>query len=178
MAPLAYAVDGARTVLLHGGAENEATARYLEALGALHRCQRDDHGGAVAALPVLNMLLLDDPQRLRAFLGARCGRGSGLSATLSKSAYTTGLGVAELQAADASKATAALALAREHGVGAADIVAFGDNLNDLELLLAAGEARCPPDAAPEVLAAIAGRIAPTAEEGVARYLEELLAEAR
>jgi len=47
-------------------------------------------------------------------------------------------------------------------------------MNDLPLLLYAGEARCPPDAHPEVLAAVAGRIAPSAEHGVACYLQAVL----
>jgi len=169
--PVAYAPEPASSAIRHGGAPNRATERYLEALAPLHAIARDDTGASLRS-GVLSMILLDEPDRLDGLLGARCPA-LGLGYSVGRSAYTAGLGVGEVQSAAASKATAALALARELGLEASALCAFGDNMNDLPLLLAAGEAYCPPDAVPGVLEAVAGRIAPAAEEGVARFLEAL-----
>lgn len=169
LCPMAYTPAAA---LCYAGTPNTAARGYLAALSPLHHTARDDSGASLADAGVLSMILLDEPERLRAFLGERCAA-LGLVWSVGKSAYTAGLGVGEVQAADANKASAALALAHELGLGPEALCAFGDNMNDLPLLLAAGEAYCPPDAVPGVLEAISGRIASAAEEGVARFLEAL-----
>ncbi len=169
LCPMAY-TPGSR--LCYAGAPNRAARGYLDALAPLHGAARDDAGDSLRAAGALSMILLDDPDRLRAFLHERCAR-LGLACSIGKSAYTAGLGVGEVQAAEANKASAALALAGELGLGPEALCAFGDNMNDLPLLLAAGEAYCPPDAVAGVLEAIPGRIAAAAEEGVARFLEAL-----
>ena len=79
-----------------------------------------------------------------------------------------------MQAAGADKALAAVKLARGLGLRTRDIVAFGDNMNDLPLLRAAGAGYCPPGSAAEVLAGVKGRIAPPEEEGVAAFMEGIL----
>lgn len=74
----------------------------------------------------------------------------------------------------ANKGIALTALASALGVVPADTVAFGDYLNDLELLKAAGTAYAMANAHPDV-AAVADRIAPSnAEHGVITELTKLL----
>ena len=101
------------------------------------------------------MLLLDQPQRLQVFFDSHC---QGLSICLGQSAYTPGLGVGEVQAAEATKAAAARRLVAARGLEPHQVVAFGDNANDLPLLRMAGQALCPPNASPEVLAGVEGRV--------------------
>ena len=174
LAPLAYGLDGAgHTLLVHGGEPNAATAGYLAALRPLHPCIADD-GSTLDRLRGLTLLLLDEPQRIAALFAETCGGDTGLVAYLGRSAYTAGLGVGEVQAAAASKAHAARELARRAGLDASAIVAFGDNANDLPLLLLAGQAYCPPEAVAEVRERIPGRIGGPREEGVASYLEAQL----
>jgi 5-amino-6-(5-phospho-D-ribitylamino)uracil phosphatase len=174
LAPVAYGLDETeRTWLLHPSEANSPTRRYLDSLSLLHPRTVDD-GTRLSDLRGLSLILLDDPVRLAEFLAEACGPGSGFACSLGRSAYTIGLGVGEVQSEEANKGAAAVELCRSLGLAAADIVAFGDNSNDLPLLGVAGEAFCPPDAQPEVLAATRGRIACAAEEGVAAFLEARL----
>jgi 5-amino-6-(5-phospho-D-ribitylamino)uracil phosphatase len=175
LSPLAYALDGDAALLLYGGDPNEPTAGYLAALGPLHRCLRDD-GSLLRRSQGLTLLVLDETPRIAALFAARCGAGSGVAASLGRSAYTMGLGVGEVQSAEASKGHAAEKLALRLGLTARSIVAFGDNANDLSLLQIAGESFCPPEATDEVRAVASGRIASVEDEGVAAYLEALLRE--
>ena len=174
LAPVAYALDPAsRTWLLHGERLNSPTGRYVDSLAALHPHAVDD-GARLSGLQGLSLILLDDPEPLSAFLLEACGAASGFAASLGRSAYTPGLGVAEVQSSAASKGAAAAELCASLGLEPAQIVAFGDNCNDLPLLRLAGEAFCPPDAQPEVLEAVGGRIGRAADEGVAAFLEALI----
>ena len=99
---------------------------------------------------------------------------AGVTSYAGHSAYTPGLGVGEIVAPGASKALAAAWLARTLSLDLDRVVAFGDNLNDLPLLEAAGEAYCPEDAPPDVLRRVPGRIPGAAEEGVAQLIQRLL----
>ncbi len=174
LSPIAYGLDEEGTTwLLHSAQPNLPTRRYLDSLRELHQ-QAVDDGGWLARLSPLSMLLLDEPARLADFLGRACRAGSGFASSLGRSAYTPGLGVGEVQADRATKGQAALDMCASLGLSPAELVAFGDGGNDLPLLRLAGGAFCPPDAQPEVLAQVEGRIACAADEGVAAYLEELL----
>jgi len=179
LTPVAYALasdqapDARQVRVLHGARPNPPTARYLASVSPHHGLAVDD-GAALARMVPLSLILLDDHQQLVDFFERECAPLSGVTAYPGHSAYTPGLGVGEITAAGASKALAAAWLARGLGLDLDHVVAFGDNLNDLPLLLAAGEAYCPPDAPPEMLSKVAGRVAPTAEEGVAVHLERLL----
>jgi 5-amino-6-(5-phospho-D-ribitylamino)uracil phosphatase len=173
--PMAYVMPTEQqTVLYYGGLPvNEPTRQYLAAMARLLPCHIQteplfDHGA------VLSLIFLDEPQRLEAFFAAECQGRAELSASLGHSAYTPRLAVGEVQAAGADKAQAATKLALRLGLRPRDIIAFGDNMNDLPLLLMAGQSYCPPNSLAEVLAQIPRRIAGPAEEGVAEYLEQLL----
>ena len=80
----------------------------------------------------------------------------------------------DIMAATAGKGRAMAALAEEMGVGKHEILAFGDYLNDYELLQAAGTAYAMENAHPDIKA-IAHHIAPSnTEAGVVTVLRDLL----
>lgn len=83
-------------------------------------------------------------------------------------------GLLEISASGVTKATTLAKVAAEHGVAAADVVAFGDMPNDLPMLAWAGTAYGMANAHPRVLDAV-DRLAPgNDDDGVAVVLEELL----
>ena len=80
----------------------------------------------------------------------------------------------ELSAAGVHKGSALAALAGRLGIGAPDVVAFGDMPNDVAMLRWAGTGVAVANADPEVLA-VADLVAATNDEdGVARTLTDLL----
>ena len=83
-------------------------------------------------------------------------------------------GVTEVAPAGVSKATAAALWAKSIGLGLADVVAFGDEHNDLPLLTAAGLGVAMGNAADHVKAAARSVTAGNDEDGVARFLTEHL----
>lgn len=175
LCPMAYGMDrGGEVQLFHGPEPNRASRRYLASLEAFHALIPDDGGGLACTTRALAMILLDDPERIEAYFAQHCDPHPELATYPERSAYTPGLGVGEIISSAASKAEAALRLARNLGLTPTSIVAFGDNLNDLPLLLAAGRAFCPPEAHPRVLAEVPRRIGSAPQEGVATYLEDLL----
>ncbi len=83
----------------------------------------------------------------------------------------------ELSALGVSKASTLAELAAERGCTAADVVAFGDMPNDVEMLRWAGLSYAMADGHPEAIAA-ADALAPSCDQdGVAQVLERLLAAA-
>ncbi|WP_406032212.1 HAD family hydrolase [Nocardioides sp. NBC_00163] len=74
----------------------------------------------------------------------------------------------ELSAARATKAHA-VAWLRDY-LDVDQVIAYGDNLNDLPMFGAADEAYAVANAAPEVLAAATGVIGANTEDGVLRHL--------
>jgi Cof subfamily protein (haloacid dehalogenase superfamily) len=87
---------------------------------------------------------------------------------------TSGLDWVDIGAVHVSKAYALQRLCDRLGVHLGEVIAVGDNHNDLSVLAWAGAAMAPANAIPEVLA-VAHRILPAnGEEGVAALLEELV----
>jgi Cof subfamily protein (haloacid dehalogenase superfamily) len=82
-------------------------------------------------------------------------------------------GLLEVSAAGVSKATTLAELCAERGIAAADVLAFGDMPNDLEMLAWAGTAYAVAGAHHEVLAAVELRAADPVDDGVAQVLERL-----
>ncbi len=79
----------------------------------------------------------------------------------------------EISAAGVTKATTLALLCEELGVGAEEVVAFGDMPNDLAMLEWAGTSYAMANGHPSVLE-LAGHVAPANEDdGVAATLEEL-----
>ncbi|MFP5347826.1 MAG: HAD family hydrolase [Actinomycetes bacterium] len=80
----------------------------------------------------------------------------------------------EVSALGVSKASTLADLAAEHAIDPADVVAFGDMPNDLEMLGWAGRGYAMANGHPEVLAAADAIAPPCDEDGVAQVIEELL----
>ena len=76
--------------------------------------------------------------------------------------------------ADSGKIAAIRALARACGVGLGDIVAFGDDLNDIDMLKLCGVGVAVANAVPEVRGAADEIARSNEEDGVARWLSERL----
>jgi Cof subfamily protein (haloacid dehalogenase superfamily) len=84
----------------------------------------------------------------------------------------------EMSAAGVTKASTLALLAGRLGIDAADVLAFGDQPNDLPLLLWAGHGYAMGGAHPELVAAVRRRTGSVDEDGVAVVLEHLLATSR
>ncbi len=79
----------------------------------------------------------------------------------------------EISAAEVTKAATLELLCAELGVGAAEVVAFGDMPNDIAMLSWAGASYAMADAHPTAAAAATHIAPPADEDGVAQVLEEL-----
>lgn len=99
----------------------------------------------------------------------RPGLPAGLRASCSGAAFV------EVSAAHVGKAAAVAALCERLGVERADVVAFGDQDNDRDLIEWAGTGVAMGNAHPSVLAVADDVTGTNAEHGVAAYLEAALA---
>ncbi|QUH04056.1 Cof-type HAD-IIB family hydrolase [Saccharopolyspora erythraea] len=81
----------------------------------------------------------------------------------------------EVMSGGVTKAAALARVAAELGFTAADVVAFGDMPNDLPMLAWAGTAVAVANAHPDLLAIADAVTGTNADDGVAHYLETLLA---
>ncbi len=87
--------------------------------------------------------------------------------------HSNGHRLIEMSAFGVSKASSLAELCAGHGIGAADVVAFGDMPNDLPMLMWAGRSYAVANAHPQVLAAVDTKVAGNDDDGVARTIEEL-----
>ena len=127
--------------------------------------------GAVAgAVSVTKVMLITDRERIPALTDA-VARAVGAHASLvnSEPEYL------EVLPPLTSKKTAAEALAAHLGLTLADVVAFGDNLNDLELLEAAGLGVAMANSHKDVLARVHTHIGDNDSDAIARFVDGLLA---
>jgi Cof subfamily protein (haloacid dehalogenase superfamily) len=88
---------------------------------------------------------------------------------------TSGLDWVDIGLLGVTKATALARLCRQLGVAAGEVVAVGDNLNDLAMLEWAGQGLAVANAAPEVLEAADGVLPSNHDDGVAQLLERIVA---
>lgn len=86
---------------------------------------------------------------------------------------SSGLDWVEIAGPGISKAYAAERVCKRLGVAVGEVLAIGDNHNDLTVLAWAGRAAAPANAIAEVLATVQTVLPPNAEDGVAQLLEEL-----
>jgi Cof subfamily protein (haloacid dehalogenase superfamily) len=96
-------------------------------------------------------------------------------AVLTTATFSETDGLLELSATGVTKAFGLERLAAEHGIAAADVVAFGDMPNDLPMLAWAGHAVAVANAHPDVIAIADEVTASNDDDGVALVIERLLA---
>lgn len=87
--------------------------------------------------------------------------------------HSSGRGLLEISAPGVTKASALAAFCTERGIGAGDVVAFGDMPNDLPMLTWAGTSYGVANAHPLVLAAVTHTTGRNDDDGVAQVLERL-----
>jgi Cof subfamily protein (haloacid dehalogenase superfamily) len=87
---------------------------------------------------------------------------------------SSGLDWVEIGAPGISKAYAMERVCRRLGVGVSEVLAIGDNHNDLTVLGWAGRAAAPANAIPEVMAVVDEVLPSNADDGVAQLLERLV----
>ncbi len=124
-----------------------------------------------ADVPLLKLLVrhpeLEEPALLAAL-------GAALPPTVT--AATSGGRLVEITGHGVDKATGLAWLCDRWGVAAADVVAVGDNGNDVAMLRWAGRGVAMGNAHPDAVAAADERTAPCDEDGVALVLERVLDE--
>jgi Cof subfamily protein (haloacid dehalogenase superfamily) len=124
--------------------------------------------------PVLKLLAHHAEMAPDEFLAlARSAAGAYVSITRSSPTAlleVSGLGV--------SKASTLARCCAERGISPAEVVAFGDMPNDIEMLRWAGTSYAMGNAHPDVIAAASGRTVDNNEDGVAVVIERILAERR
>lgn len=82
----------------------------------------------------------------------------------------------EISAPGVTKATTLALVAAQLGVDRGGVLAFGDQPNDIDMLQWAGLAYAMRGGHPEALAAVSRQAEPVEDDGVARVLEELMAD--
>ncbi|MEU6651775.1 Cof-type HAD-IIB family hydrolase [Streptomyces sp. NPDC046900] len=87
--------------------------------------------------------------------------------------HSGGRGLLEISAPGVTKADTLSALCATRGIGADDVVAFGDMPNDLAILKWAGSGYAMANAHPSVRAAVPRHTVSNEEDGVALVLEDL-----
>lgn len=118
------------------------------------------------AEPAVKMLIRQGNDSSVLAAAAEQAAGDSVSVT-----YSTNSGLIEVAAAGVNKGAALARLAAEHGVDAADVVAFGDMPNDAEMLRWAGRSYAMADADPIALAAASDTAPDNDADGVAQVLE-------
>ncbi|MFE2913182.1 HAD family hydrolase [Kitasatospora indigofera] len=89
--------------------------------------------------------------------------------------HSGGAGLLEVSASGVTKAGTLAGLCSDRGIGADEVVAFGDMPNDLSVLSWAGAGYAVANAHPTVLSAVTRHTRSNEEDGVAAVLEELFA---
>ncbi|MEV5599938.1 Cof-type HAD-IIB family hydrolase [Streptomyces sp. NPDC052299] len=123
-------------------------------------------------VPVLKLLARHgelDPDEFLALARAAAGD----RATFTRSSPTA---LIEISGPGVSKASTLELCCAERGIAAAEVVAFGDMPNDVEMLSWAGTSYAMGNAHPAALAAASGRTVTNNEDGVAVVIERILAE--
>lgn len=90
---------------------------------------------------------------------------------------SSGAGMLEISAVGVTKSAGLELLAEHLGMTRADVMAFGDGDNDVEMLEWAGRSWAVANAVPAALEAAGNRAPSNAEDGVAQVIESLLAKA-
>ncbi|MFK4069523.1 Cof-type HAD-IIB family hydrolase [Streptomyces sp. NPDC029674] len=127
---------------------------------------------AVAEQPVLKVLAFHPGLAPDEFLVlARAAVGD--RATVTRSSPSALL---EISGPGVSKASTLELCCAERGITPAEVVAFGDMPNDIEMLAWAGTSYAMGNAHPDVIAAASGRTVANNDDGVAVVIEQILAD--
>ncbi|MFD7864048.1 HAD hydrolase family protein [Streptomyces sp. NPDC059783] len=127
---------------------------------------------AGAGAPVLKLLAHHGALAPDDFLALADGV-AGDRASFTRSSPTALL---EVSGPGVSKASTLELCCAERGISSAEVVAFGDMPNDVEMLRWAGSSYAMGNAHPAALAAASGRTATNNEDGVALVIERIVAE--
>ncbi|MEU9105882.1 Cof-type HAD-IIB family hydrolase [Streptomyces xanthophaeus] len=125
-----------------------------------------------SAAPVLKLLAHHAELAPDEFL-ALARSAAGEYASITRSSPTSLL---EISGQGVSKASTLALCCAERGISPAEVVAFGDMPNDVEMLGWAGTSYAMGNAHPDVIAAASGRTTANNEDGVAVVIERILAE--
>ncbi|MER7196497.1 hydrolase [Streptomyces sp. CB01635] len=160
-----------------GGLHHEPTYPPLhleagESVAAAEKLLAD--GSPCADQPVLKLLAYHADLAPDEFL-ALAREAVGDRAAITRSSPSALL---EISGPGVSKASTLALCCAERGITAAEVVAFGDMPNDVEMLTWAGASFAMGNAHPEVLAAASGHTVPNNEDGVAAVIEQILAARR
>lgn len=123
--------------------------------------------------PTAKLLVMDEPERVARFLLEGRARFAGrLSVSCSKPYFL------EFNPIEATKGNALRFCADRLGITPGDVVAFGDSLNDMSMLETAGLGVAMGNARQDVKERCAAVCLTNQEDGVARYVQRLLEEAK
>ena len=168
--PLVYAfVEGTERVSWLCGHEGPGIANYLRTRHGDPRLRPTQAGDALFAGQPFYLTFIgtqDDMREARRLLAGI----PGMHSNLQEATYTPGEFWMEMYREDATKAHAARRVQRM--VGAARLVCFGDNLNDLPMFQEADAAYAVANAVPALKAKATGIIASNEENGVPGFLQE------
>ena len=119
------------------------------------------------------ILMMDQPEKIAQMLAAAREQFAGrVSVTCSKPYFL------EFAPIEADKGKALARCGERLGFGLPEAVAFGDSLNDLSMLQAAGTGICVANAREDVKQLISGRCGSNEEDGVAHYIEQHILQRR
>ncbi len=125
-----------------------------------------------SAAPVLKLLAHHAELAPDEFL-ALAREAAGEYASITRSSPTALL---EISGQGVSKASTLALCCAERGISPAEVVAFGDMPNDVEMLSWAGTSYAMGNAHPDVIAAASGRTTANNEDGVAVVIERIVAD--
>ncbi|WP_088286893.1 HAD-IIB family hydrolase [Kineosporia sp. A_224] len=173
------AVEALRAVLPNARFALETLTGYRRETEFMphHEAAREAMSGTIADLladdpVVLKVLCRDETSTADPMLALARPALAGIAEPVHSDARSSLLEVAAL---GVSKASTLAMLAQERGIAASEVVAFGDQPNDVPMLHWAGRGYAMADGHPEALAAADAVAPPCAEDGVAQVLEALLA---
>ncbi|MGW5848081.1 Cof-type HAD-IIB family hydrolase [Streptomyces sp. NPDC055254] len=139
-------------------------------IGTAEQLLRDETDDTAA--PVLKLLAHHAELAPDEFL-VLARESAGAHASITRSSPTSLL---EISGPGVSKASTLALCCAERGISPAEVVAFGDMPNDVEMLSWAGTSFAMDNAHPDVIAAASGRTTANNEDGVAVVIERILAE--
>jgi Cof subfamily protein (haloacid dehalogenase superfamily) len=152
-------------------AHDAATPQFVSSPGYEHAWLNPDNTEVsvedLLSAPAVKLLIRKSGAR-SADMAAELARHIGLEGDIT---YSTNNGLIEIVPLGISKATGIEELARPLGIGAADVVAFGDMPNDVPMLGWAGLGVAMGNAHPDAVEAADEVTATNVEDGVAQVLE-------